>query len=62
MLEFVVGGRAVGKSYGLRETIRRNFKCGCMTDELLDSLMSEGTSIEKFECKHGLSITFGKRR
>lgn len=60
MNEFIIGSRAFGKSYGLRETIRRNVKCGCMTDQLLDSLMSEGSSVMDFKCKHGISITFAR--
>lgn len=28
--EFFVGGRALGKSYSLRESIKKNFECGCM--------------------------------
>lgn len=60
MCEFITGSRAVGKTYGLRESIRRFFKCGCMTDELLDSLMSEGSSLGEFKCKHGLSVQFAR--
>lgn len=58
--EFIIGGRALGKSYSLRESIKKQFECGCMTDELLDSLMSKGSSVGDFECKHGLSIQFAR--
>lgn len=61
MNEFIIGSRAFGKTYSLRESIKKNFECGCMTDELLDSLMSEGSSLGEFECKHGLSIWFARR-
>ena len=60
MNEFIIGSRAVGKTYSLRESIKKNFECGCMSDQLLDSLMSGGSSLEEFECKHGLSIWFAR--
>ena len=50
----------IEEEYSLRESIKKQFECGCMTDELLDSLMSKGSSVGDFECKHGLSIQFAR--
>ena len=61
ILEFYVGGRAWGKTYSLRESIKKSFECGCMSDDLLGSMLSRGSSLEEFECKHGVSIQFGRR-
>lgn len=60
MLEFTVCGRAWGKSRIVSDALKNQFKCGCMTDALFDSLKSQGSSIVDFECKHGVSITFAK--
>lgn len=60
-MEFIIGGKAWGKSSGRRSLIKKSFVCGCMTDQLLDSLLADGSSVEEYGCKHGWTIQFWRK-